>query len=321
MINRALIRLKIVQLAYAYYQNSNKTIDAAVKELLFSLSKAHDLYLHLLALIVSVTREERLRVQIATNMATRENRPKPSSVFADNLFAAQLEANVTLNDYLSTLKYGWDEDVAMVRNICNVIEQSAAYQEYMATSDGHDYEGDREVWRKIYRTIIQDNADLEALLEEKSLYWNDDKDIVDTFVLKTIKRFDPQLGEHQELLPKYTDPSDEQFAAKLFEETLRNAETYHSYMRETSRNWDFSRLAYMDIIIMQIAIAEMINFPNIPISVTINEYVGLAKQYSTPKSGAYINGMLDAIARGLIAKGTILKQINDAKPNKEIDKK
>ena len=154
-----------------------------------------------------------------------------------------------------------------------------------------------------------ENEDLDSLLEERSLYWNDDKEIVDTFVLKTIKRFDPKNKAKQELLPEYKDIEDKDFAVKLFRATILNADQYQRYMSETSRNWDFSRLAYMDVVIMQIAIAEMLNFPNIPVSVTINEYVDLAKLYSTPKSGSYINGMLDSIARYLSENGKMLKPV------------
>ena len=131
--------------------------------------------------------------------------------------------------------------------------------------------------------------------------------MVDTFVLKTIKRFEPENKAKQELLPEYKDIEDKDFAVKLFRATILNADQYQRYMSETSRNWDFSRLAYMDVVIMQIAIAEMLTFPAIPVSVTINEYVDLAKNYSTPKSGRYINGMLDAIARMLSESGKMLK--------------
>ena len=237
MINRELIRIKIVQLTYAYYQNGNKLMDSAEKELLFSLSKAYDLYNYLLELIVAVTQEERRRVEVATQRAVREGGEMPSQKFAYNKFAVQLE--------------------------------------------------------------------------EQSLYWNDDKEVVDTFVLKTIKRFDPKNKSKQDLLPEYKDQEDKDFAMKLFRATILNADQYQRYMSETSRNWDFSRLAYMDVVIMQIAIAEMLTFSNIPISVTINEYVDLAKLYSTPKSGGYINGMLDSIARYLVSTGKLMKTIED----------
>lgn len=306
MINRKLIRVKIVQLTYAYYQNGHHNMDTAEKELLFSLSKAYDLYNYLLGLIVTITQEERRRVDIATRRAEREGTETPSQRFAFNKFATQLEENKQLNLFMEDKKMSWENDVEAVRKLCDQIERSPLYQEYMM-SGAEDYETDRELWRRIYRTLIQGNEDLDAILEEKSLYWNDDKEIVDTFVLKTIKRFDPANKADQELLPEYDDTEDREYALKLFRSTILNADTYQRYMSETSRNWNFSRLAYMDVVLMQIAIAEMLTFPNIPISVTINEYVDLAKLYSTPKSGGYINGMLDAIARHLVDTGRLLK--------------
>ena len=280
MINRELIRIKIVQLTYAYYQNGNKNIETAEKELLFSLSKAYDLYNYLLALIVGITKEARRHLEVAESRAKREGTPMPSTKFVYNRFALQLENNAMLNDFIETQKKNWD-----------------------------DYASDRELWRKLYRTLIQDNSDLDALLEEQSLYWNDDKEIVDTFVLKTIKRFEEKNRATQPLLPEYDNEEDKDYARKLFRATILNGDEYQHYMSEASRNWDFSRLAYMDIVIMQIAIAEMLNFPTIPLNVTINEFVEIAKLYSTPRSAGYINGMLDGIAHHLVANGKLLKQI------------
>ena len=315
MINRELIRIKIVQLTYAYYQNGSNNLTNAENNLMYSLSKAYALYNYLLMLIVAISKEMRHRVEVGANRAKREGNEPPSTKFVDNRFALQLENNNALLDYADEQKLSWNDDVEFVRKLCNIIEQSQIYQEYMA-SDDDDYEADREVWRKLYKAVIQDNEDLDALLEEKSIYWNDDKEIVDTFVLKTIKRFDPSAGKKQELLPEYNDDEDKEFARKLFRATILNADQYQRYMSDASRNWDFSRLAYMDVVIMQIAIAEMMNFPNIPISVTINEYVDLAKIYSTVKSGGYINGMLDTIARYLIDCGELQKVMDSPKPRK-----
>ena len=316
MINRELIRTKVLQLTYAYYQNGNKNMDNAEKELLFSLSKAYDLYNYLLDLIVAINREERRRVDIAAQRAAREGTQMPSTKFVDNKFALQLEENNMLSEFLEDKKLNWEDNIEFIRKICQQIEQSEIYNEYMASSDS-DYEADREVWRKLYRKLIQENEDLDYILEEKSLYWNDDKEIVDTFVLKTIKRFDPKNKAKQELLPEYKDIEDKEFAQKLFRSTILNADQYQRMMSESTRNWDFSRLAYMDVVIMQIAIAEMLNFPAIPVSVTINEYVELAKLYSTPRSGGYINGMLDTIARNLVESGKLLKKVNPAKDAKD----
>ena len=315
MINRELIRIKVVQLTYAYYQNGNRNLDVAEKELLFSLSKAYHLYHYLLALIVAVSKEARKHYEVESLKAQREGLPMPSSKFADNKFAMQLEENKQLCDFISNQKQAWDDDIEFVRKLYSQIIQSTIYSDYMASED-NSYEADREVWRKLYKSFIMENEDIDGVLEEKSLYWNDDKEIVDTFVLKTIKRFEPGNSVKQELLPEYKDDEDKDFARKLFRATILNADQYQRYMSETSRNWDFSRLAYMDVVIMQIAIAEMLTFPNIPINVTINEYVDLAKVYSTPKSSGYINGMLDSIARYLVSSGLLLKPMSDRQKKK-----
>ena len=312
MINREIIRIKIVQLTYAYYQNGNKNIETAEKELFFSLSKAYDLYNHLLALIVAITKESRRRLEVLQAKAKREGTPEPSTKFAFNRFALQLEENKQLCDFNETQKHAWTDEPEFVGKLFEQIEQSQTYKDYINNNEDN-YAADRELWRKLYRTLIQENEDLEALLEEQSLYWNDDKDVVDTFVLKTIKRFEEKNGSKQELLPEYDSEEEKDYARKLFRATILNADEYQHYMSEASRNWDFSRLAYMDVITMQIAIAEMFTFPSIPLSVTINEYVELAKYYSTPRSAGYINGMLDAIARHLVKTGRLLKTIEPAK--------
>lgn len=312
MINREIIRIKIVQLTYAYYQNGNKNIDAAEKELFFSLSKAYDLYNYLLSLIVAVSKESRRRLEVLQSRAEREGTAMPSTRFAYNRFAIQLEENRQLQEFTETQKKTWNDEPEFVGRLLEQIQDSQIYKDYMESGED-SYAADREVWRKLYRTLIQENEDLDQLLEEQSLYWNDDKEIVDTFVLKTIKRFEEQNGKNQELLPEYDSEEDKDYARKLFRATIMNADEYQHYMSEASRNWDFSRLAYMDVVIMQIAIAEMLTCPSIPVSVSINEYVDIAKLYSTLKSGGYINGMLDAIARHLIHTGRLTKRIEERK--------
>ena len=315
MINREIIRIKIVQLTYAYYQNGNKNIDTAEKELFFSLSKAYDLYNYLLALIVAVTKEAGRRSEVLQARAQREGTPMPSQKFVLNRFALQLSENKTLMEFMETQKFSWANHDIFLGQLLEHIEASAIYQEYMESAED-SYEADRELWRKLYKTFITENSDLDAILEEISLYWNDDKEIVDTFVVKTIKRFHEQEGTKQELLAEWDSEDEKDFARKLFRAAILNADQYQRFMSEASRNWDFSRLAYMDVILMQIAIAEIMTFPNIPISVTINEYVELAKLYSTRKSGGYINGMLDAIARNLIKTGRLMKHM-EPKAHKE----
>lgn len=309
MINRELIRTKVVQLTYAYYQNGYNDLEKAEKELFFSLDKAYDLYHTLLSLMVAITNVSRQRLEIAQQRATREGAPAPLERFVNNRFVLQLEENIVLREWTEKQKTTWNDDVEVVRNILNSIEGSDIYGAYMTQATEPTYEEDRDLWRRIYKTFIMNNDELYAVLEERSLYWNDDKDIIDTFVIKTIKRFTAESTPEQELLPQYKDIEDRDFARRLFHTTIANGEQYQQYMADASRNWDFSRLAYMDVVIMQIAIAEMLSFPAIPVNVTINEYVDLAKLYSTPKSWRYINGMLDSIARYLNESGKMHKAV------------
>ena len=148
---------------------------------------------------------------------------------------------------------------------------------------------------------------MDSLLEDQSLYWNDDKEIVDTFVLKTIKRFDEKNGANQELLPEFKDDEDREFARRLFRRTILNCDYYRHLISENIRNWDLDRVAFMDVIIMQCALAKILSFPNIPISVSLNEYVDIAKLYSTAKSGSFVNGTLDGIVNQLKKDGKLSK--------------
>ena len=154
---------------------------------------------------------------------------------------------------------------------------------------------------------LLDNEELDALLEEQSLYWNDDKFVVDTFVIKTIKRFEEEKGALQQLLPEYKDVADMDFARRLFRTTIANAEEYRTLMSGSSKNWDMQRLAFMDVVIMQAALAEILTFDDVPLSVTLNEYVEIAKHYSTAKSGSFVNGLLDSITKKLRQEGKLNK--------------
>ncbi len=299
MINRELIRLKVVQVIYAYYQNEGKSVEAAEKELFYSLSKAYDLYNYLLLLMVELTRFADRRIDNRRHKLrpTYEDL-NPNTRFIDNAFMAQLAANKQLEEFGKNQKRSWDDESEFVKRLFEQIEASDVYQAYMA-KESLTYEDDRELWRKLYRTFIAQNDDIDELLEDQSLYWNDDKTIVDTFVLKTIKRFDPENGDGQELLPEFRDDEDKEFASKLFRNAINNAEAYRGLMAGNTKNWNMERLAFMDILIMQVALAEILSFPSIPVSVSLNEYVEIAKMYSTPKSGGFINGMLDTIVNQL----------------------
>ena len=307
MINRVLIRLKIVQIVYAYYQNGGKNLDTAEKELFFSLSKAYDLYNYLLLLMVEVTKQANKRLNAAKNkLVPTKEELFPNTKFVENRFIAQLEVNKQLLEFSNNQKKTWENEADFVKTLCDKILESDIYKEYMA-SETSSYEEDRELWRKLYKNIIFNNIEMDQVLEDQSLYWNDYKEIVDTFVLKTIKRFDEKNGAKQELLPEFKDEEDQDFARRLFRRTILNADYYRHLISENTKNWDLDRVAFMDVVIMQIALAEILSFPNIPVSVSLNEYVEIAKLYSTPKSGGFINGTLDGIVNSLKKENKLTK--------------
>lgn len=307
MINRVLIRLKIIQIVYAYYQNDSKNIETAEKELFFSLSKAYDLYNYLLLLMIAVTNYAQKRIDAAkAKLAPTAEELYPNMKFVENKFIAQLEGNKQLMEYAANQKRSWSNDEDFVKQLLEKIYNSDIYKEYMAEPES-SYEADREFWRKTYKTFVFNNDELDALLEDQSLYWNDDKEIVDTFVLKTIKRFEERNGAAQPLLPEFKDEEDREFACRLFRRTILNCDYYRHLISENTRNWELDRVAFMDVIIMQCALAELLSFPNIPISVSLNEYVDIAKVYSTPKSGSFVNGTLDGIVKVLKKEGKLTK--------------
>ena len=311
MINRELIRIKLVQVLYSYLQKGIHNPDVAEKELLLSLDKAYDLYNYLLLLMVEVSR---MSLRMLEMRQSRSRKLKDglqwSRKFVDNRFILQLETNRQLRDYCSEQELSWAYQEDFVRNLYNKVEESEFYQQYMA-SETSSYEEDREIWRLIYRHLIVNNEELSNILEDINVYWNDDKTIIDTFVLKTINRFTEDSTAAQPLLPKYKSDTDRDFATKLLRRALVGQEHFYDLIGANTHNWDFGRIALMDRIILQLGLAEITSFPNIPISVSINEYVDIAKMYSTPKSGKYINATLDAIAKKLIEEGKLVKESAD----------
>lgn len=309
MINRELIRLKIVQLVYAYYQNNGKTIDVAEKELRFSLTKAYDLYNFLLQLMVE-TRHYAIRIceakQQRAERLNKENTDWIDRKIVNNRLLKQLDENKQLQENISKAKLSWVEQESFIKKLYNTILDSETFEHYMKL-DAPTYADDKEMVRRLYKTLVVNNEEIDGILEEISLYWNDDKQIVDSFVMKTIKRFTEESDENQPLLPEYDSEDDCRFAITLFRRTLDNADEYRELIKNNTKNWEFNRLTLMDVIIMQIALAEIINFPTIPLNVSFNEYLDIAKVYSTPKSASYINGMLDNIVKKLKAANKILK--------------
>ena len=258
-------------------------------------------------LMIAVTNYAQKRIDAAkSKLAPTTEELYPNIKFVENKFVTQLEVNKQLAEFIANQKRSWANEETFVKSLYEQIVASDIYKEYMASSDD-SYDADRELWRKLYKTFVFNNDALDALLEDQSLYWNDDKEVVDTFVLKTIKRFDEKNGANQPLLPEFKDEEDREFARRLFRRTILNADYYRHLISENTRNWDLDRVAFMDVIVMQCALAEILSFPNIPVSVSLNEYVDIAKVYSTPKSGSFVNGTLDGIVNQLKKDGKLTK--------------
>ena len=307
MINRIIIRIKVLQIVYAYYQKNSKDLKSAENELLRSLQKSYDLYHYLLLLIGVLTDAEQKRLDaLKHKYLPSAEELNPNTRFIDNRLAEQLRTNETLSKFAT--KYGtlWnDEDSAFVRNLLQKILESDIYKDYLQSPD--TYDADREFWRKVFKNIILVNEELFDLLEDRNIYWDSDVEIIGTFILKTIKRFESETGVEQELLPMFRDDEDRIFAIRLLYKSILEHEENAQLIDNQIKNWDLERIALMDLYIMQIALSEIKNFPTIPVNVSLNEYIDLARYYSTPKSSNFINGILDSIVNELKTEGKLLK--------------
>ena len=307
MINRVLIRIKVLQIVFAYYQHGSDDLKMAENELVLSLRRSYDLYYYFLLLIVEVTRlhERQLDTRKHKYLPTSDEL-NPNMRLVNNRLARQIEANEKLQAYVKEHGVSWVNETDFVKRVLELILNSELYAEYKDSEDD-SYETDREFWRAVFRKLICRNEELENALEDISIYWNDDIEIIQTFVIKTIKRFEEAHGSRQELLPMFKDEEDRDFAIQLFRKTLLYGEEYRERIDRHLRNWESERVANMDLYIMQMALAELLHFPNIPVNVTLNEYIDAAKAYSTPKSGTFINGILDSIVQELAQEKLLFK--------------
>jgi N utilization substance protein B len=205
-------------------------------------------------------------------------------------------------------KLSWIDQADIVKNLYEEIIGSEVYAEYMA-DETVDYEADKNLWRKIFKKIILQSQDLDDSIEDQSIYWVDDVELVVSFILKTIKRFDQEKGEEQELLPMFKDEEDAEFATKLIRTVLSKGLELRTMIDKNAKNWELDRIAFMDIVIMEVALAELLEFPTIPVNVTLNEYIEIAKNYSTDRSGTFINGVLDNIVGQLKKENKLIKVV------------
>lgn len=316
MINRILIRIKTIQLLFAYRINkeqltSSKALSAtsqkAEGELLESLNQTYELYHWILQLIIELHSYAIKRIEIGLNkLRPTDEERNPNKRFINNLFAKQLCSNKALAEFNKNKGISWSEETDLIKLLMNQITATDFYKEYMKDNT-RSYENDKMLWRHIVRKVLIPSTILEERLEEMNLYWNDDFETVMSFVEKTIKRFEEEKGADQPLLEKFRDAEDIDYAKQLLKTAIYNQEEYETLIQQTAQNWESERIANMDMVIMQAAIAEINAFPTIPINVTLNEYIEISKYYSTEKSSNFINGILDKIVNNLRQEGKLIK--------------
>jgi transcription antitermination protein NusB len=307
MVSRRLLRIKIFQVLYAYYTSENSSINHFEKELHHNIQKSYDLYHYLMVLLLEIKRyaEQRIELALNKNLPTHEDL-NPNTRFITNRLLLQLEGNIQLEKYIQINKLSWVKYPELPRTLYNNMIESSEYKAYMSLPQTGYYE-DRQFIDTLLIKFCSDFELLSHALEEQSIYWNDDLEFVISMVSRTLQGFREKQGKNAQLMPIYKNDDDRSFAVELFRKSLLNQNQYRELIKKHSENWEVERLALTDIIILQQALAELVNFQSIPVRVTLDEYIELAKYYSTPRSNAFINGMLDKMLTTLREAGLIKK--------------
>lgn len=308
MLNRRHLRIKILQALYAFYQSGNTDLAKGEKELFHSLNKIYDLYIYYLLLFEEVKgyAHQRLEEGKKKRLPSPEDL-NPNTRFVDNAVFGLLENNEQLLRLAETRKLSWVDQEDGIRNLFRQVMKTQEYEEYMS-SETPGFELDKAFAVKVFKKHYANYELFHSLWEERSIYWNDDIDIVCSMVIKTLKSFKANSDTGAPLLDLYKDPEDElPFVKDLFRKTVTLDDEVEEMIQDKTKNWELERIATMDIILMKMAIAEAMHFQSIPIKVTLNEYIEISKYYSTPKSNLFINGILDKIFDELKEKGKIRK--------------
>ena len=307
MISRRLLRIKILQISYAYFKSEGQTINQAEKDLFFSIQKSYDLYHYLMLLIIDVVHYANTRIDIAKQkrIPTYEDL-NPNTKFVDNRLVKFLEKNEGLNRYLNNQKLSWVNYPELIKNLYNEIKDSEIYANYM-NSNVNGFNDDKKFISEIYSKIIIAYEPLYQNLEEQSIFWNDDVEFVISMIVKTFKSLKVSDKEDVSLMPLFKNEEDKDFTKKLFRKAVLNHKENESLISGFIKNWDVERVAFMDIMIMSLALTEITEFAEIPVKVSLDEYIEIAKFYSTEKSNVFINGVLDKIVEHLKSEGKIKK--------------
>lgn len=297
-----------MQALYAYHTSAGTaSINDTEKELLYSVNKAYDLYHYLLILPIEIANLAEKRLDKAQNKKLPSPEDlNPNRKFIDNKIIGALRINNQLIKYVETNKISWVNHPDLIKAILDKIQQSQTYEKYMA-SEENSFSEDKKFISYIYSHIIPTHEPLFSELEEESIFWNDEIEFIISAIIKTLKKFKESSDEDAALMPLYKNDDDREFTKSLFRKSILKKDEYQEYIKKFSKNWDFDRIAFMDILLLNMAISEVLDFESIPVRVSFNEYIELSKYYSTNRSNVFINGVLDKIISDLKKNNKIKK--------------
>lgn len=299
-----------MQAVYAYHKNEEINLQQAEKNLFHSISKSFELYHLYLLLFIEIKCYAEKRIEIGRNKKIPlPEELNPNTRFINNMVLCQLAENSYLQRFVEQTGLSWSNYPEIIKAVYQQVIGSELYAGYMASNE-ESYEGDRKFIVKLAEKVIAQYEPLYSNIEEQSIFWNDESEFVINMAIKTLREYRQQNGAEQPLLPEFKDDDDREFAKRLFRKAIMNHTELSELVKKLSKNWELERIAFMDIVLMDIALAEMMEFSTIALKVTINEYIEIAKHYSTPKSGTFINGLLEKIITEYIEQGKI-KKIGD----------
>ena len=306
MISRRLLRIKALKALYAHLKSESDSLMASEKTLVASINKTYALYFQMLSLIVEVARyaDERQQAAMQKKLPTYEDL-NPNRKFVENAVVHLIAESDSVNDYLAAHKLSWARYPELIKALYLQLEQSDYYKKYM-TSQERSFREDLALVTDFYTNELESSEMLEEVLDEQSILWNDDLGFALIMVTRTLSNMRPSHRDVK-VLPKFKSDEDLDFAMELFEKAAVNYDSNLEVIEQFTRNWDIERIAFMDNVIMVTAMAELVSFPSIPVKVTLDEYIEIAKYYSTASSSTFINGVLDKVVTTLTEEGRINK--------------
>jgi len=308
MFNRRIIRIKVLQTLFAYYSESFASFAEAEKDLKYSFDRVYDLYFFIIQLIIEIRHYAFIRIEKAKNKFLPEEKDlKPNTKFIENVLIAQLKDNELIQKYLTDRKFTWNKEPEVLRVIYDNFIQTDEYQAYMSENN-RSYDSDKKILVFFVSQFLYNSEFFYSTLEEESIYWVDAVDFILKKITKTIDKFKQNKDNNELILNKFKNKDDSDFALKLLHKSILNKKIYDEIIQENIVHWDIERISNIDRLILMLAVSEFLDFNEIPVKVTLNEYIELAKIYGTPQRSAnFTNGVLDKIVKHLKEQNKIKK--------------